>query len=96
MAKSPAVCDGVSPALAGAEYSPALAGAEVGVLQIGVERLLSDPKTTAELHRFQLAGMDQPIDRHLREAKDRGNLGDGEEFASLEVAGQRRDTARLC
>ena len=73
-----------------------LAGAEVGVLEVGVERLFSHPKAATELHSFELAGVDQPIDRHLGEAQNPGNLGNGEEFAGLEVAGQRSNAAWLC
>ena len=66
-----------------------LASAEVRVIQVGVERFFSDPEAAAELHRFELAGMDQPINRHLGQSEDGSNFGNGQEFASLEVAGQR-------
>jgi len=64
------------------------AGAEVGILQVGVECLFGDPKAATELHSFELPGMDQPINRHLRESEDCCDLGDGEEFSCLEVACQ--------
>jgi hypothetical protein len=73
-----------------------LAGAEVRVIQIGVERFFGDPEAAAELHRFELAGMDQPVDRHLGESENGSNFGNSQEFAGLEVTGQRSNAPWLC
>ena len=58
------------------------AGAEVRVSQVGVEGLFGDPEAAAELYGFELAAMDQPIDRHLGDSEDRGDFGDGQELAA--------------
>jgi len=73
-----------------------LAGAEVSVVQVGVERFFGDPEAAAELHGFELAGMDQPIDRHLGESENGSNFGNSQEFAGLEVTGQRSNAPWLC
>src|ERR671916_1128443 len=57
-----------------------LAGIEVGVLKVSVHRHLRNPEGTPDAHRRQLAGVHQPVNRHLGYAHHRGHLGDREEL----------------
>ena len=56
-----------------------LDGTDEGRPQVLVDRLLGDPERTTDPYGFQLAGVNQPIDGHLRYPHDRGYFGDGKE-----------------
>src|SRR5579883_2556078 len=53
--------------------------ADIGPGEILAHRLRRDPKGPADPHRGQLAGVDHPVDGHLRHPHQPGDFGDREE-----------------
>src|SRR5262249_20726604 len=52
--------------------------------QVAVHVRLPDPVVLADPDRGQLAALDQPIDRHVRDPHGPGHLADGEQAAPHE------------
>ena len=54
-------------------------GVDEGRAEVGVDGVLRNPEGPPHPNGRQLATMHEPVDRHLRHAHDRGDLGHGQE-----------------